>query len=57
MVAGSTWDAIARAGGHPAISLARHDAYTALARAGALVRTGPSGTNVLDVVIGVVGDA
>lgn len=57
MVSGSTWDAIARAGGNPAAALARHDAYNALARAGALVRTGPTGTNVMDVVIGVVGDA
>jgi glycerate 2-kinase len=57
MVAGSTWDAIARAGGNPAAALARHDAYTALARAGALVRTGPTGTNVMDVVIALVGDA
>jgi glycerate-2-kinase len=57
MVAGSTWDAIARAGGNPAAALARHDAYPALARAGALVRTGPTGTNVMDVVIALVGDA
>ena len=57
MVSGSTWDVIARAGGHPAVALERHDAYTALARAGALIRTGPTGTNVMDVVIGLVGDA
>jgi glycerate-2-kinase len=56
MVGGQTWDAIARAGGNPGAALARHDAYAALARAGALVRTGPTGTNVMDVVIAVVGD-
>ena len=57
MISGSTWDTIARAGGYPASALERHDAYTALARAGALIRTGPTGTNVMDVVIAVVGDA
>ena len=57
LVTHATWDAIARAGGNPAFALARHDSYRALARAGALLRTGPTGTNVMDVVIAVVGDA
>ena len=48
------WDAIARAGHDPALALARHDAHPALDAAGALLRTGPTGTNVMDVVIGVV---
>lgn len=51
----ATWDAIARSGGNPAVALDRHDAYAALARAGALVRTGPTGTNVMDVVIALLG--
>jgi glycerate-2-kinase len=32
--------------------LVRHDAYHALDQAGALLRTGPTGTNVRDIVIG-----
>ncbi|MEM8757142.1 MAG: DUF4147 domain-containing protein, partial [Planctomycetota bacterium] len=32
--------------------LARHDSYRALERAGALVRKGPTGTNVNDVLVG-----
>ncbi|HEU4630976.1 MAG TPA: DUF4147 domain-containing protein [Gemmatimonadaceae bacterium] len=55
VVDGGTWVRIARAGIDPAAALARHDAYPALAAAGALLRTGPTGTNVRDVVIGVVG--
>lgn len=48
------WDAILRAGLDPARALARHDAHPALDAAGALLRVGPTGTNVMDVVIGVV---
>lgn len=48
------WDAIARAGGDGARALERHDSYHALALAGALFHRGPTGTNVMDVVIGVV---
>ena len=47
--------AVARAGIDPADALARHDAYHALDAAGALVRTGPTGTNVMDIAIAVVG--
>ena len=53
-VDGATWDRIRAAGRDPAADLARHDAYRALDAAGALLRTGPTGTNVMDVVIGVV---
>ncbi len=35
-------------------ALRRHDVYPALARLGALVRTGPTGTNVTDVHVGLV---
>jgi len=34
-------------------ALARHDSHTALDRLGVLLRTGPSGTNVNDVMVGV----
>jgi len=50
-VDGATWDAIVAAGHDPAAALARCDAGTALAAAGALVVTGPSGINHADLVI------
>ena len=53
IVDGATWSAIARAGRDPAHDLAAHDAYRALDAAAALIRTGLTGTNVMDVVIGV----
>lgn len=54
IVDAGTWDAIARAGVDPSLALARHDAHTALAAAGALFRTGPTGTNVNDLVLALV---
>ncbi len=53
VVDGGTWAAIARAGRDPARDLGAHDAYRALDAAGALLRPGLTGTNVMDVVIGV----
>ena len=53
IVDGTTWQAIASAGRAPARDLAGHDAYRALDAAGALFRPGLTGTNVMDVVIGV----
>jgi hydroxypyruvate reductase len=50
-VDGATWDAIAAAGRDPAAALASCDAGTALAAAGALVVTGPSGINHADLAI------
>jgi hydroxypyruvate reductase len=47
-----TWDAIRGAGRDPARALATHDAYHALDAAGALLKPGLTGTNVMDVVIG-----
>jgi len=38
-------------------ALARHAAYDALDRLGSLLRTGPTGTNVMDVHVGLVGPA
>jgi glycerate 2-kinase len=54
IIDGSTWAAIAAAGCDPIDSLARHDAYHALDSVGALIRPGLSGTNVMDVVIGLI---
>jgi glycerate-2-kinase len=51
IVTPDTWSAVARAGRDPARDLAAHDAYRALDAAGALLRTGPTGTNVMDLVI------
>jgi glycerate 2-kinase len=45
-----TWGRIGAAGAWSA--LRRHDAYPALAGAGALLHTGATGTNVMDLVIG-----
>jgi glycerate 2-kinase len=44
----------AAAVGNPREYLERHDAYPALKRAGALFITGPTGTNVRDLVIGLI---
>jgi hydroxypyruvate reductase len=54
IVDGGTWRAAAGAGRDPARDLAAHDAYRALDAAGALLKVGLTGTNVMDVVIGVV---
>jgi glycerate-2-kinase len=48
------WGAIAMSGRDPALALARHESYAALDSAGALLRRGLTGTNVMDVVIGLV---
>jgi hydroxypyruvate reductase len=50
----NTWQSLVDAGSNPAEALAGHDAYTALNALGALVRTGPTGTNMLDLGIAVV---
>jgi glycerate 2-kinase len=50
-VDGATWDAIAAAGVDPDAALAVCDAGTALAAAGALVVTGPTGINHADLVL------
>jgi glycerate 2-kinase len=48
------WDAIAASGRDPALALARHESWAALHAADALLRRGLTGTNVMDVVIGLV---
>lgn len=50
----STWSCISAAGIDPAAALRARDAHRALASARALVETGPTGTNVMDVAIGLV---
>jgi glycerate 2-kinase len=52
VVYGETWQTIIRAGRDPLRDLADHNAYAALDAAGALLRPGLTGTNVMDVVIG-----
>jgi hydroxypyruvate reductase len=47
-----TWAAIRRAGRDPAADLRSHNAYDALDAAGGLFKTGLTGTNVMDVVLG-----
>jgi hydroxypyruvate reductase len=53
IVDGSTWRAAVTAGRDPRRDLARHDAYHALDAADALLRPGLTGTNVMDIVIGI----
>lgn len=48
----STWRRIIAAGYDPGAALAAHRSHAALAAAGALLYTGPTGTNVMDLVIG-----
>jgi len=50
----ATWSAILKAGLDPANALAHHASNGALSSVNALFSPGPTGTNVMDVVIGVV---
>ncbi len=52
-----TWPAIRSAGRDPRADLEGHDAYGALASVGALFKPGPTGTNVMDIVIALEGPA
>lgn len=54
IVDAGTWERIASRGVDPRRALDAHDAWHALDAAGALLRTGLTGTNVMDVVIGLV---
>ncbi len=51
IVTGDTCTALVEAGIDPLAALKEHDSYTALDRVGALIHTGPTGTNVGDVVV------
>lgn len=48
------WQRMREAGADPDAALRSHHSHAALDAAGALFRRGPTGTNVMDVVIGVV---
>lgn len=48
------WRNIEHRGLDPEAALARHESYAALNAAGALFRRGPTGTNVMDVVVALV---
>lgn len=50
----TTWRAIKAAGRDPAADLSGHDSHSALAAVRATYTTGPTGTNVMDLVIGIV---
>lgn len=50
----STWQRMLDMGADPDTALQHHRSYAALDAAGALFRRGPTGTNVMDLVIGVV---
>jgi glycerate 2-kinase len=52
VVDSETWRAVKDTGRDPALDLETHNAYAALDAAGALLRPGLTGTNVMDVVIG-----
>ena len=56
IVDGTTWNAIFAAGRDPEHDLTRHDAYPALESVRALVKPGLTGTNVMDLVIGICGN-
>lgn len=51
IVDGFTWGKIRSAGRDPMEMLENNDSYSALEMAGALLKTGPTGTNVNDIVI------
>ena len=56
MVDGGTAVRTRAAGIDPAEAISRNDTYSALKAAGDLIVTGPTGTNVNDVVVGLVGN-
>ena len=55
IVDGRTWSAIEARGRNPARDLEGHNAYPALDSVGALLKPGLTGTNVMDIVIGICG--
>ncbi|MBV6522349.1 MAG: D-glycerate 2-kinase [Gemmatimonadaceae bacterium] len=54
IVTATTWSEIAATGIDPERALAAHDSWTALDSAGALLRTGLTGTNVNDLIVAIV---
>ncbi|WP_297501745.1 glycerate kinase [Thermococcus sp.] len=57
IVDGETLEKLKKAGIDVGEALKRHDSYRALERVGALLKTGPTGTNVNSLVIAVVPDS
>jgi hydroxypyruvate reductase len=53
IVDGMTWERIAAAGRDPERDLLHHDSYAALSAADALIKTGPTDTNVMDIAIAI----
>ena len=54
VVDSSTWSTISSSGIDPAAALASHESHSALAAANALFAPGLTGTNVMDVTIGII---
>ncbi len=54
IVDGNTASRMRQAGIDPLDALARHDSYTALAAADALIKAGPTGTNVNDIALALI---
>lgn len=54
-VDGRTWARAEAVGVTLSETLARHGTYSALVRLGSLLRTGPTGTNVMDLHVGLLG--
>lgn len=52
---GETWERIRGAGVDAEFALREHDSHRALAASGSLIRTGPTGTNVNDVMVAITG--
>lgn len=55
IVDAGSWKAMQEANAVPERALVQHESYAALRAAGLLLQTGPTGTNVMDVVIALVG--
>lgn len=51
---GATWGRASKLGLDPGAALARNDSYALFDRLGDLLRTGPTGTNVNDLLIGLI---
>jgi hydroxypyruvate reductase len=54
IVTAGTWRAMQVAGADPGRALSGHASYEALSSAEALFVPGPTGTNVMDIVVGIV---
>ena len=55
MVSGATIDQCRSLGLDPRLALEAHDAYPLFEKLGGLVKTGPTNSNVMDIMLGIVG--